>query len=84
MAIYTTVDDDYNVWVYKSFNKLWDAIKSDFTDAYHFPYGEHNEELTPLTKKSLQIELQTYSVARIYDEDETSWLLKIELHKYVK
>lgn len=74
MAIYTTLDDEYNVWVYKSFNKLWNAIKSDYSDGY---LCEDN----PLTKKSLQLELQTYSVARIYNEDETSWLLKIELHK---
>lgn len=81
MATYTTVDDGYDVDLYKSFDALWDAASGAHrqTDEDEPLYLDGSEE-TKLTKAALRAELKQHRRAYIYESGQNDWTLKINAH----
>lgn len=74
--IYTTVDESYNVYTYRSIKKLADDL-----------IGLYNDSGELLTEQSIRKVLSTKGVLRAYEWNdntksiENDWYLKVERHK---
>ena len=81
MALYTAVDDGYDVAIHKSFVSLWKYVN---TAHFHTDDDEQlwldADESVPLTKASLRKELANSSFARIYESGRNDWTFKIQKH----
>jgi hypothetical protein len=72
MAIYTTVDEGYQVDVCASFESLWRGLEKE---------GCCINGAGRLTKAALKRALSADGMARIYESPESSdWKLKIQKH----
>lgn len=69
--LYTIVDESYDVYVCRSFKKVYNWVHDDricTVDDMNF------------SKKNLRSRLQTNTVVYIYTDDNTDWKYKIERH----
>lgn len=83
MALYTIVDDGYDVDVCKSFAALWNYIQGSAhrsTDS-DTPLYLGSGDTVPLTKAALRQALaEIGGTAWVYEEDADDWTLKIQAH----
>jgi hypothetical protein len=74
MAIYTVVDDSYDVDVFKTFKALCDRY-------YGSDWFLDDDRERPCTNSSLRAELRKFGEARIYDSEGGDWRYKAVIHK---
>lgn len=72
MAIYSTVDDGYEVEIHRSLASLWSSVKGEnrFLD---------RDRDVPLTEKKLAAALRK-GTAWIYEDGDGDWFVKIQRH----
>jgi len=81
MAHYTSVDDGYDVELYKSFESLWKAASGAHRHTeYDEPLWLDANESVRLTKTALRKELASGPWVWIYESGQNDWTLKLQKH----
>jgi hypothetical protein len=80
MALYTVVDDGYDVDVFKSFEALWKSVSQCHRRTEdNTPLWLDESESVRLTKSEFRRELSEHGCARIFEDGYGSdWTLKVQ------
>jgi hypothetical protein len=81
VTTYTTVDDGYEVNVFKSFESLWNSVSNEHRHSdKDAPLYLDEDESMPLTKAVLRETLKQSRLAWIYEPGQGDWTLRIQAH----